>query len=452
MLPTVKITKGYVVQSHVAEVVTGAVTDGVKTTRKTAKISEEAAVILTPKNLYARYTDFPWGLRDFNPNTEFSGGRKAWGTSTNPHTKKIREIQKKLLRPLLSWEWAKDWKRQKVNRALKAGIKEYEYAMITKRAISTRTNQLTNMERRKFERLVQRTWEVMYIRKKAYILYQWYELSDEQQRYYLELEEQEELPAFQIPKGDLEEIGIKSVQHFAMVISVVPINRQAYARFEGPTEHDTRQDGVLAIVSQMMTKEEELADGGTDDYLSDEDPGTDIEEDYDDKPNRQDDDKDTKLWRKWEASGGSSEEEETQLTKSDSGERRAKKPVKDKKIIEVFLWPVLKLRKKGLSVSSGDTPSEFLPSNTEDKDYRAFTEEDDDKVNERVYQWILRRGAILTSRENNEDNTGEKEVGANNGEKDMGEDEDEDRGEHDDEGGDDDEGEDQSEDEGDEVD
>ncbi|KAF8414739.1 hypothetical protein EV426DRAFT_579153 [Tirmania nivea] len=65
------------------------------------------------------------------------------------------------------------------------------------------------MEDGKFERFVQRTWEVIYIHKKAYILYQWYKLSDEQQRYYLELEEQEELPAFQIPKEDLEEIGIK---------------------------------------------------------------------------------------------------------------------------------------------------------------------------------------------------------------------------------------------------
>ncbi|KAF8453287.1 hypothetical protein BGX38DRAFT_1141583 [Terfezia claveryi] len=61
-----------------------------------------------PKNLYAKYANFPWGPREFNPDTEFSGGRKAWGTSTNPHMKKIRETHKKLLGPPLSWERAKD--------------------------------------------------------------------------------------------------------------------------------------------------------------------------------------------------------------------------------------------------------------------------------------------------------------------------------------------------------
>ncbi|KAF8414992.1 hypothetical protein BGX38DRAFT_1281557 [Terfezia claveryi] len=57
-----------------------------------------------PKNLYAKYADFLWGLQEFNPDTEFSRGRKAWGTSTNPYTKKIRETHKKLLGPLLLWE------------------------------------------------------------------------------------------------------------------------------------------------------------------------------------------------------------------------------------------------------------------------------------------------------------------------------------------------------------
>ncbi|KAF8434397.1 hypothetical protein BGX38DRAFT_1275589 [Terfezia claveryi] len=146
--------------------------------------------IPSPRNLYAKYANFPWGSQEFNPDTEFSGGRNAWGTSTNPHMKKIRETHKKLLGPPLSWERAKDWKRQKVNRVLKAGIKEAEHATITRRAIGTRRNQLNDIELGNFERVVQRTWDLMFIRKRPYILYQWYQLSDDQKRLYLELEEQ----------------------------------------------------------------------------------------------------------------------------------------------------------------------------------------------------------------------------------------------------------------------
>ncbi|RPB18097.1 hypothetical protein L211DRAFT_854476 [Terfezia boudieri ATCC MYA-4762] len=156
----------------------------------------------------------------------------------------------------------------------------------------------------------------MFVYKKAHILYKWYELSDEQKRFYLDLEEQEELPDFQIPKAELEVI----------------------------------QD------NQTM----ELAEGGANDCLSNEDVGADIEEYYDNKPNKQDDDEDTGAWHKRVASESSSEEEEeeVQLTESDSNERRAKKLVKAK-IIEAL-----------------------LSSDIEDDDYRDSTEEDDGKVNE----------------------------------------------------------------------
>ncbi|RPB18050.1 hypothetical protein L211DRAFT_854532 [Terfezia boudieri ATCC MYA-4762] len=248
---------------------------------------------------------------------------------------------------------------------LKARIKVQEHATITGRAIGTRRNQLTDVESGKFEELVQRNCEVMFVRKKAYILYKWYELSDEQKRFYLDLEEQEELPDFQIPKAELEvtqdnQTTVQPVPQFAVVISIVPINHQAYGRYNEPTECGLMvQDGELAIPCQSLTEQEELAEGGADDYLSDEDVGADIEENYDDKPNKQDDDEDTGVWYKREASESSSEEEEeAQLTESDSNERRTKKPVRAK-IIEVL-----------------------LSSNAEDDDYRDSTEEDDCKVNE----------------------------------------------------------------------
>ncbi|KAF8414913.1 hypothetical protein BGX38DRAFT_1147772 [Terfezia claveryi] len=54
----------------------------------------------------------------------------------SPYKKNSRDPQETTWPPL-SWEHAKDWKRQKVNRVLKAGIKEAEHAMITGRAIGT---------------------------------------------------------------------------------------------------------------------------------------------------------------------------------------------------------------------------------------------------------------------------------------------------------------------------
>jgi hypothetical protein len=197
----------------------------------------------------------------------------VWGTSANPHTKKIREGQKLLLGPPLAWERAKDWKRQKINRALKAGIKEQEHATVTGRPIGTPRNQLSDAERGKFDRLVQRTWEIMLIRKKAYILYEWYKLTSQRKRFYLEIDDKDELPAFHIPAGDLEETGIQPVQSFAVVISVEPINRQAYARFEGPIENETgptAQDQAIAMAWRLLADHEELVEGGADECLSDE--------------------------------------------------------------------------------------------------------------------------------------------------------------------------------------
>ncbi|KAF8430532.1 hypothetical protein BGX38DRAFT_1146874 [Terfezia claveryi] len=142
----------------------------------------------------------------------------------------------------------------------------------------------------------------------------------------------------------------------AELAELVPKNLYAkYADFLwGPRELNPDTE-----FSQGLEKaKEELAKGGTDDCLSDEDIGTDIEEDYDDKPNKEDDDEDTGLWGRWVASEGSSEEE-AQSTESDSSKQG-----------------------KVLSVPSGGRPAELLPSDTEDGDYRDSTEENNCEVNE----------------------------------------------------------------------
>jgi len=95
----------------------------------------------------------------------------VWGTSTNPQTRKIQESQKRMLGPLLAFERAKDWKRHNLRRVLKTGVTEGEHTTVIGMPIGTKRTELSDVQGGKFERLVQKTWEVMLVCKKAYILY-----------------------------------------------------------------------------------------------------------------------------------------------------------------------------------------------------------------------------------------------------------------------------------------
>jgi len=231
----------------------------------------------TPSNSYSDYADFPWRPKGFDADAEFSGGRKVWGTSANPHIRKIRETQKRLLGPLLAFERAKDWKRQKIARALKLGLKEQEHARATGRSIGTVRKQLTDVQCGKFDHLVQKTWEVMFIRKKAYILWQWYKFSSEQKRFYLELKGDDDVPDFQIPDDDLKEIRGKPDPAFAVIIVMRLIDRTSYARFHDLTEGIPvvlgGQNDALAIASRITLETlaaEAAEEVDTDSYASDE--------------------------------------------------------------------------------------------------------------------------------------------------------------------------------------
>jgi len=105
------------------------------------------------------------------------------------------------------------------------------------------------------------------VRKKAYILYRWYELSKEQQRFYLELGDSDEIPLFTIPDSDLAKTGTKSVNEFSLVVSVEPVTRQAHARFEGTVERTHAQDDAIAIADRYF-EDMEIAKGGGLDLLS----------------------------------------------------------------------------------------------------------------------------------------------------------------------------------------
>ena len=96
----------------------------------------------------------------------------------------------------------------------------------------------------------------MFIRKKAYILWQWYKLSIEQKRFYLELKGDDDIPNFQIPDDDLKEIRSKPNPAFAVIIVMRPIDRTSYARFDDLTEGIPvvlgGQNEALAIANRKM--------------------------------------------------------------------------------------------------------------------------------------------------------------------------------------------------------
>ena len=67
---------------------------------------------------------------------------------------------------------------------------------------------------------------------------------------------------------------------FPVVITVEPINRQAYVRFEGPVERangPNAQDPALAIANRLCRDEKAVAEVGRDDCYSDVEVGSDID-------------------------------------------------------------------------------------------------------------------------------------------------------------------------------
>jgi len=152
-------------------------------------------------------------------------------------------------------------------RALKKGLTEGEHATVTGMPIGSKRTELNDVQCGKFERLVQITWEVMLVRKKAYILYPWYELSKEQQRFYLELGDSNKIPPFTIPDSDLAETGIKPMNEFSLVVRMEAVTHQAHVRFEGPVERTHAQDNAMAIAVRYF-EDMEIAEGGGLDLLS----------------------------------------------------------------------------------------------------------------------------------------------------------------------------------------
>jgi len=133
--------------------------------------------------------------------------------------------------------------------------------------IGTKRTELSDVQCGKFERLVQKTWEVMLVRKKAYILYRWYQLPKEQRRFYLELGNSDEIPPFTIPDSVLAETETKPVTEFRLVVSVEPVTRQAHTRFEGLVERRHAQDDAIAIADRYF-EDMEIAEGGGLDLLN----------------------------------------------------------------------------------------------------------------------------------------------------------------------------------------
>jgi len=95
----------------------------------------------------------------------------------------------------------------------------------------------------------------MFIHKKAYILRQWYNLSSEQKRFYLELKGDDDVPDFKIPNNDLKEIRSKPDPAFIIIIIMRLIDSTLYARFEDLTKGIPvvlgGQNDALAIADRL---------------------------------------------------------------------------------------------------------------------------------------------------------------------------------------------------------
>ena len=79
----------------------------------------------------------------------------------------------------------------------------------------------------------------------------------------------------------------------------------------------------------------------------------------------------------WGSQEASSEESEAPLTDSDADTDEITAPpklVRDK-VIEAPLWPASRLRERGLSVPSGDTPSDLIASDPDDGAYGESSED-----------------------------------------------------------------------------
>ncbi|RPB18230.1 hypothetical protein L211DRAFT_854326 [Terfezia boudieri ATCC MYA-4762] len=157
-------------------------------------------------------------------------------------------------------------------------------------------------------------------------------------------------------------MATKPVNEFSVIVSVEPISRQAYARFEAPVDQPHVQDDAIAIADRII-QEMEIAEGGAEDCLSDAlediEPKCDILF--------------TIAWDSKDKSDGqvleddlSSSDTEAELTDSnDDGKVHA---VKDS-MIETPLWPALRLRQKGLPCSGGDRSSGLILSDPDDDNY-----------------------------------------------------------------------------------
>jgi len=74
------------------------------------------------------------------------------------------------------------------------------------------------------------------------------------------------------------------------------------------------------------------------------------------------------------------------------------------------LWPASRLRQKRLQVPGSDTPPDLIPSDRDNNDYDEFAEDNNQEVDERVYQRILRRGSALIFRDSSDGGDADEDV------------------------------------------
>ena len=142
--------------------------------------------------------------KPFDPDVEFGGGVNTRGTSTQVHSKKLREARSNLHGPPLAVHRAQDAYRQVKNRALKQGITTEAMADEVGVPIGTSREDMTIVQKNKFYKLIDDYTTIKLCRRKVLIYSQWNALTPAHQRELLGLGPKEKIPVFTILAEETE--------------------------------------------------------------------------------------------------------------------------------------------------------------------------------------------------------------------------------------------------------
>ena len=215
--------------------------------------------------------------KPFDPEVEFGGGVKTRGTSSYPHSKKNREARAGLRGPPLAIERAKDAHRAIKSRALREGITTSEMAAEVGLPIGTTRAQIDIAQDSRFTTLIERYISIKLCRRKVMIYEKWQELSEEDQRRFLGIGPDDDLPEFRIPPNELELAGPPK-DNFRIILSNPP-----FPGFDGSlyilfvVREQSKDTNASLLADEAMYEVIDTSNDHETLFSGDSDPETDIE-------------------------------------------------------------------------------------------------------------------------------------------------------------------------------